>query len=129
MPESPFIEELKKAGEEIKKAGRTVPPKVGKPSNPLEVEEKEKTDLEELRGEKEIISLDWQKEIINERQKLEKAYQEVEGLRRKIQQRLDRIRRLEADFTRVKNEISHFQQTQKGNQAFLEEIKNILKNE
>lgn len=155
---SPLIEALKKAGEELKETEKTATSrKVSKPKEPslkdynppttrgarVEREggggvgvppkgrapEKEKTDLAEVKVENEILSQDWLKEITNERQKLEQAYKEVENLRREIQQRLDRMRNLEANFSRVKNELTHFQQIKKENQAFLEEIKNILRKE
>ena len=144
---SKFLEDLQKASQEIeadiqkkKPVSRPQPnynpPKgwvVEKDYNPPATLPPEgrapKTGLEEVKVENEILARDWLKEITNERQKLEQAYKEAENLRRKIQQKLDRMKNLEINFSKVKNELTHFQQIKKENQTFLEEIKNMLKNQ
>ena len=128
---SKFLEDLQKASEEIEVGFQRKKPISRPDSSPLkeQVPEKAKTDLAEVKVEDEILARDWLKEITNERQKLEQAYKEAENLRRKIQQRLDRMRNLETNFSKVKNELAHFPQIKKENQAFLEEIKNMLKNQ
>lgn len=131
MPEeSPFslIETLKKIGEELKGEEKAdISQKVSKPEETPPKEEKEKKTSEEVKIESEILSQDWQEEIKNERQKLEKVYREVEDLRRKIQRRLDRIKRLEVEFLRVRNELTHFDQIKKEDQILLEEINKYFK--
>ena len=146
-----FLGDLQKASEEIeadirkkRPISRSQPPTVPPPKEQApEKDYKPPTTLparggapktglgeaEEVKVENEILTRDWISEIIAERQKFEKVYGEIESLRRKTQQRLERIKNLEANFSRVKNELTHFQQLKKENQAFLEEIKNMLKKE
>ena len=123
---SNFIEDLQKASQEIKVGFQKKKPVSPSPAQKQRQISEEKIDQEEVKVENEILAKDWLREITDERQKLEEVYQQAESLRRKIQQRLDRIKNLEASFSRVKNELAHFQQIKKENQAFLEEIKNIL---
>lgn len=137
-----IVEELKAAGEELKKVERGKVLKFEESKDSEVSREKESSDQNpveksasaEPQKPAESSPPGWvsfqlyQKEIDNERQKLEKTYKEVEDWQRKIQERLGLIKELADQNEKINKELEKFQQKivliRKENDTFLFQIKN-----
>ncbi|MGB2762148.1 MAG: hypothetical protein WBC21_01250 [Minisyncoccales bacterium] len=84
----------------------------------------------EIQGQEEkswVSPQEWQKEILNEKQKLEKASKEIENWQAKIQERLGIIKKLESQSEKIDEAVGELQQkivlVKKENNTFLYQIR------
>lgn len=137
-----IVEELKAAGEELKKTEREEVLKSEEPrsaevnqgewkegqSPPVEKSASPQPQkLEESSPPGWISFQFYQKEISSERQRLERAYKETESWQRKIQERLGTIKELTDQSEKINKELEKFQQkitlVRKENNTLLFQIK------
>lgn len=127
LPKPPkLIEELKAAGEELKKS----------PSSSFsDLEKSWKGDLLKSGKKKGEFSLgeiaEYPKELKQEQLVLEKRYQEIQELEKKIKDRIEVLKKLQAKSLEINKELKEFQEqmtfVKKESNNLLGEIKNKLK--
>ena len=95
MPDFSSIENLKKAEEQLREPTSFQEPS----SNP-----------DPSSAPNWTFSQNWKKEILNEKQKLEKVYKEIQDWQRKIQERLKLIKEIEEQGAKINEGLHKFQQ-------------------
>lgn len=127
------IEELKAAGEELKKAQsesklpKKEPPKVKvKESQP---ERRKQVIPDAKKGW--VLPEVYQKIITDEKERLERAQKRIAHLQKSVQERLDKVKAMEAQNEKLDKELKEFQQKivsiKKENNDFIYRIKNNIK--
>lgn len=136
MPDSLFIEDLKKAEQQLKEdeGSKNFPIPKRSPSFTISraISENKKAVFQTTSQKPgDWISPGiWQEEILNEKQRLEETRKKIENWQRKIQERLAIIKELEDQSEKINRAVEQLQQkmvlVKKGNSTVLYQIKDNI---
>lgn len=140
-PNPNIIEELKAAGEELKKGEResekiketekeNLKPRKSQPEKRSQTLS-DTSSIFPVAERKSWVSLEnYQKVIAGEKQRLRKAYQRIEGLERKVRERLEMIEKMEGQTERINKELKEISQKivsmKKEDNTLLLQIKDLV---